>query len=266
MTVLDTTTDWHTHTSRTDGADPLEAMVRAAADAGLERLVVTDHVRADTSWVPEYVADVARVREGSPVDLVCGVEAKILDVAGRVDVPGDLRGVDVLVVSDHQVPGCTGPMTPSRAAELVAARRIMPQDVVDSLVLATCAAVGVAAERAEQVVVGHLFSVLPKAGVGLELVRDDHLRRLAGACRRDGAAVEVNEKWRTPTVEISRRLAELGVRLVASSDAHSASAVGAWRHVTAAAGALPVPPVASAAAHRPVGSGTRPAAVSAHVS
>lgn len=232
--VLDLRTDGHTHTARTDGADPVDVMALAAQAAGLATLCVTDHVRADTAWLPQYVEELERARRSSPVDIVCGVEAKILDVRGRVDLPGDLRGVDLVVVSDHQVPTRSGPVHPEEIRRRVATGALTATDVVDDLVLATCRAVSVH----ERVVLGHLFSILPKAGIAPDTVHDEHLRLLAAACREADAAVEVNEKWRTPTVETSRRLVTLGVRLVASSDAHEAAAVGRWDHVAATAAAL----------------------------
>ena len=230
--ALDLGTDWHTHTDTTDGAASPQQMVDAAAAAGLHRLHITDHVRAGSTWLPEYVAHLARVRSNAPVEVVCGVEAKILDVRGTVDLPADLRGVEQVIVSDHQFPTRAGPITPSEMRRRIATREFRASDVLADLVLATSRAVFVH----ERVVVGHLFSVLPKSGIDLDLVTPELLDLLATACRAAGAVVEVNEKWCSPSLDVVRTLSGLGVEIVPSSDAHDTAALGAWDHVRAAAG------------------------------
>ena len=75
---------------------------------------VTDHVRAGSTWVPQYVTEISRVRSLGSLEVVCGVEAKILDVKGTVDLPSDLRGIEQVVVSDHQFPTRGGPASSRR--------------------------------------------------------------------------------------------------------------------------------------------------------
>lgn len=229
--------DLHTHSSTSDGRAPIVSMLRAAERAGLRRIALTDHVRESTAWVPDYVREVSLRAAGRDLEVVCGVEAKILDTRGRLDLPAGLSGVAQVVAADHQFPTRQGPMTPQEMSLLLASRRVRAEDVVADLVDATARAV----YRHERVVVGHLFSVLPKAGLDESWVTIEHLERLAAACRDAGAAVEVNEKWRTPSLRVVDVLRSLGVEVVASSDAHDPTAVGAWDHVAAAA------PVAMAA-------------------
>lgn len=231
---LDLGTDWHTHTSLTDGSASPKKMVRAADAAGLHCIHITDHVRASSTWVPDYVAEIDRIRAASPIDVVCGVEAKILDVKGRVDLPDHRRGIEQVVVADHQFPTRAGPVTPDEMRRRIETGRMRADDAVAELVLATARAVFVH----EQVVVGHLFSVLPKAGIDVSVVTDEMLTTLAAAVRAAGAVIEVNEKWRTPSVPMVARLCALGVDLVPSSDAHSLEALGAWDHVAEAAQAV----------------------------
>ena len=81
-----------------------------------------------STWVPEYVAEIARVRRAAPIEVVCGVEAKILDVKGTVDLPPDLRGVEQVVVSDHQFPTRSGPVTPSEMRRRIEAGEVLAFD------------------------------------------------------------------------------------------------------------------------------------------
>lgn len=228
---LDLTTDWHTHSSTSDGTDAIAAMVVAAQARGVSRLQLTDHVRATTTWLPEYVAEVERARRRTDLTVITGVEAKILDVRGAVDLPQDLTGIDVVIVSDHQFPTRTGPVTPEVMRERIASGHTHASDAVGDLVLATARAVF----AHEQVVIGHLFSALPKAGIELSQVTDEMLSTLAAAVRAAGAVIEVNERWRTPSEEHIKRFCALGVELVPSSDAHNTSAIAAWDYVAEAA-------------------------------
>ncbi|MFV0451886.1 MAG: PHP domain-containing protein [Propioniciclava sp.] len=228
---LDLSTDWHTHSTTSDGTATIAEMVEAAAARGVTRLHLTDHVRSSTTWLPDYVTAIASHRGRTDVELIAGVETKILDVSGSVDLPEDLGGVDIVTVSDHQFPTRRGPVTPAEMARRIAAGEAHVADVVGDLVLATTRAVFCH----ERVVVGHVFSVLPKAGIPLSEVTAEMLRNLAAAVRAAGAVIEVNERWRTPTFEQIRTLCSLGVELVPSSDAHTAAAVAAWDYVAEAA-------------------------------
>jgi putative hydrolase len=231
---MDLATDWHAHPSATDGAAVAEQMARAADAVGLHRLHLTDRVRAGTTWVPEYVTEMTRLRERVPVDVVIGVEATILDVKGTVDLPSDLRGVEQVVVSDHLFPTRSGPVAPGEMRRRIEAGEVLADDALADLVLATSRAVFVH----ERVVVGHLFSVLPGAGIDDSLVTPTLLDMLATACRSAGAVVEVNERWRTPSLDVVRVMCGLGVDFVPSSDAHDAPDLGAWDHVAAAAATI----------------------------
>ncbi|WP_185992733.1 PHP domain-containing protein [Streptomyces sp. 130] len=220
--------DHHTHSTFSDGRSTVLDMVRAAAAAGLRTLYVTDHVRRDTDWLPEYTAAVrAAAAQAGPLTVVCGVEAKILDTEGRLDLPADLTGVEHVAIADHRFPTPEGPVAPAEIADLLAGSRIRSDDALDAVTEAIVAAVhqvptGLSAHLA------HLFSVLPKAGLDERAVGAARLGRIAAACRRTDTAVEINEKWRCPSAATAGVLRDLGVRLVAGSDAHIAADIGAW--------------------------------------
>lgn len=231
---LDLTTDWHTHTTMSDGKQSISEMVDAAMSRGVTRLHITDHVRTDTTWLPEYVREIDRVRSSSPLEVVCGVEAKLLDVRGHLDLPADLTGIEQVVVADHQFPTRQGPVSPTEMRRRIEAGECRVDDVLQDLFVATSRAVF----AHDNVVVGHIFSILPKAGIGIESVTDDMLDLIARSVRAAGAVIEVSERWRTPSVEMVRKLCARGVELVPASDAHSADQIAAWDHVAQAAGAI----------------------------
>ncbi|MGW1227001.1 PHP domain-containing protein [Streptomyces sp. NPDC001478] len=226
-------TDLHTHTDFSDGRDPLDRVVAAAESAGLDTLVLTDHVRADTAYLPRYVAAVRAARTTTPVRLVCGVEAKIMDTSGRIDLPDDLSGIEHIAVADHRFPLPDGPAHPRAVRDLLDAGTLTPRDALEHLVRATTRAVGrIPAGRSAHL--AHLFSVLPKTGLDESAVDAALLAPLAHACRTHGVTVELNEKWRCPAPRTAALLARAGVTLGAGSDAHRADAVGAFDWVAAA--------------------------------
>lgn len=225
--MIDTGADWHTHSSVSDGADPLEVMALAGAAAGLHTLGLSDHVRRDTTWLPDYVRSV-RALTVPGLRISCGVEVKVLDLAGTLDLPARLPDLDHVLVADHQMPGADGPVHPDTVRALLAAGGTTPEVVLQELLTATAAAVRRAPARP---ILAHLFSILPKVGLHEDEVTLELLDELALACRETGAAVEVNEKWRCPSPRVVHRLQEQGVLVTAGSDAHRAVDVGVWSYV-----------------------------------
>ncbi len=107
-------------------------------------------------------------------------------------------------------------------------------DVIDLLVTSTRRAI----ERCPRpVIVGHLFSVLPKVGIPHSRVDPERVEPLFEACIEHGARVEVDERWRSPGREVVRRALEMGVTVVASTDSHNTRTVGRYRYVASLAGA-----------------------------
>ena len=233
---IDRGSDLHTHSDLTDGSDSPQAMAVAAAAAGLHTWGLSDHVRADSDWVADYATLVRRLRvEG--LQIQCGVEAKILDATGRLDLPSNLPLLDYVLVADHQFPSAIGPCHPADIARRISNGEIPASAVVDQLIDATCAAIREAPARP---IMAHPFSLLPKMGLSEDDVHHEHLQALSGACRAVGAAVEINEKWRCPSVSVLVRLLAAGVELVAGSDAHRREDIGAWKYLDDP-GARPVP-------------------------
>ena len=111
------------HSTFSDGRDPIEGNVEEAEALGLTELTCVDHVRAGTDWVPDYVAAVRRIRATTDVELRCGIEAKLLDTTGALDLPDAYDGVDAIYAADHQVPLADGPNHPREVRARIEARR-----------------------------------------------------------------------------------------------------------------------------------------------
>lgn len=220
--------DYHTHTTFSDGVDSVSTMVRAAAQAGITDLGISDHVRANTTWLPAYVDEIHRVRNITPIRVRIGVEAKILDTHGNLDLPDDLDGIEYVAIADHRVPTRQGPVHPETIAAELEAGSIAPVDVMEMVVSATVNAALTAPVRP---IIAHLFSIMPKIGLRAEYVPLPLVQHLARGLAGAGAAVEINEKWRCPTGWVAGRLAAAGVDIVAGSDSHAADRLGKYSYV-----------------------------------
>jgi putative hydrolase len=217
--------DHHVHSSFSDDAvSTLAQNVECARRRGLRVLGLADHVRRDSAWVPEYLAAVAALRPVPGLDIRAGVEAKILDASGQLDLPDGAAGADRVLIADHQFPGERGPVHPRAMRDAITAGQITADEAISGLIGATAAAL----QQAERPQLAHLFSILPKLGIAEASVPDEAISHLARRARSSGAVLEVNEKWACPSARTIRAFAAAGVPLVASTDSHDCRDIGVY--------------------------------------
>ncbi len=227
MTGPDPHQDVHVHTTFSDDAlSSPAACVIAAAEAGLREICLTDHVRRDTTWVPALVETVDQVRPPRDLAVYTGVETKVWDASGRLDLPDDLPHLDRILVADHRFPAPGGPCDPAAIAEDLWSGRVTADEVVALLMSATAAGIAAAAPRCERPVIAHLFSILPKLGLSEDDVDPLLVDELAAQAARTGAILDVNEKWSCPSPGVVARFLAAGAEVAPGSDAHAAQEVG----------------------------------------
>ena len=193
--------DLHSHTTATDGKADVETMARAARDAGLEYLAITDHSQAlaMANGLDEHraLAHARHIREVSEwldgITLLAGIECDIR-ADGTLDLAEDcLAELDLVIASVHSVFGQAEAQMTDRIL------RAIESPVVD--------------------VVGH--------PTGRLLLRRDpytlDIEQVLRAAARTGVAMEINSQvHRLDLSDIHARLARArGVKLVISTDAHA---------------------------------------------
>ncbi len=205
----------HMHTTDSDGRNDLLSMARAVAELGGKYLTVTDHSpssgyagglsreRLEKQW-----EEIARVQEQVPaVRLLRGVEADILE-DGRLDHPDEvLEKLDVVIASIH---------TRFQMDEAQMTRRILK-----------------ALDNPFAQILAHPSGRL----IGKRDPYPMNLEAILVKAAEVGTAVEVNgnpERLDLNGEQVRRALA-LGVKLVASTDAHS---VNELRHLHFSVGTL----------------------------
>jgi putative hydrolase len=221
--------DMHVHSTFSDGADRLEDNIAEAEALGLTALGCVDHVRAGTDWVPDYVAAVNRLRSDTRVELRCGIEAKLMDTTGALDLPERIDGIDAIYAADHQVPLESGPTHPREVRERIGTGDLVAGDVIDALLTSTARAL----ERPQRVVIAHFLSILPKLGLTEADVPLEALETLAEATARAGQEIEISERWRCPSAATLRPFKARGVPIVLSTDSHKRGTIGRYEHCLA---------------------------------
>lgn len=221
--------DHHVHSTFSDDAvSTLAENVAAAAAAGLTTVRLVDHVRQSTTWVPEYLSAVRALSVPEGLTVLTGVEAKILDAAGTLDIPVLPAGIDRILIADHQFPGVVGPLGPTAVRERIA-EGWAAEDVLDQLVEALIATM----RRYPGNQLAHCFSILPKIGLSEDQLGDARIDAWARAAAETDTLVEVNEKWGCPGLRSLAALRGAGAGIVASTDSHVASDVGRYSRVIA---------------------------------
>jgi putative hydrolase len=188
-------------------------------------------VRQSTTWVPDFLSTVSAAPAFDGLAVLTGVEAKILNARGELDLPPDLivgpGGVGAVLIADHQFPGLDGAWTPEETKARMAAG-LSVTDALDLLIGATVAAM----ESVEWGQLAHCFSILPKIGLAESDLTDEHLATWAAAAATTGTLIEVNEKWGCPGPRSLRAALSAGAQLVASTDSHAATEVGRYSRVS----------------------------------
>jgi DNA polymerase (family 10) len=209
VTLADIRGDLHAHTRASDGRGSLLEMAQAALQRGYAYLAITDHSKQvtvahglDEKRLGEQVDEVARLNETlSGTVVLSSVEVDILE-DGRLDLPNSaLRRLDFAVGAVHTAFGLP------RKKQTERLLRAMDNPCFAILAHPTGRLIG------------------ERHGI------DTDLERIFVAARERGVAIEVNgQPDRLDLDEWHCKLAkEIGVSLVLSTDAHSASELGFMR-------------------------------------
>lgn len=230
--------DLHVHSRFSDGEGTPAENAAAAVALGLRRLGCVDHVRHDSIYVPEFVAAIRALRATAPIELTIGVEARMLDARGSLDLPPAIEGVELVFAAVHQIPSDDGPVSPESVRDRIAGEPGAAGRLVEQIVGATIAAMHRAADEPYDLVLAHLFAVLPRIGVDEAAVSSDAIDRIARAASETRTIIECSERWRCPGARMIAAAVRYGVRVVASTDSHTPRGIGRYSYVAGIAAAL----------------------------
>jgi putative hydrolase len=214
----------HVHSTYSDGAGTVAENLIAAERAGLAMLTCVDHVRSDTDWAAAFADEVRTLAHGTEIEVRSALEAKLLDTSGELDLPAETGGADRIYAADHQVPLDDGPVDPAKVRAAIADGEMDASGILESILTATANAI----QRLDDLVIAHLFSVLPKIGIAESSVPEGSLERLAAVAADRGASIEIDERWRCPSARTLRPFHAAGVPILLSTDSHSPETIGRY--------------------------------------
>ncbi|MCU1437540.1 MAG: hypothetical protein JWP66_627 [Naasia sp.] len=197
--------DLHSHSERSDGTTPIEAMADAARTLGREYLALTDHSPSLTiangltaERLAEALDDIARLNEGyDGFRLLSGIEVDILEDGTLDQTPEMLGRLDVVVASVH--------------SKLRADRATMTKRMLGGI------------EARHTNVLGHCTGRLVSGSRGTRPQSEFDAERVFAACAANAVAVEINSRpeRQDPPDDLIRLALAAGCLFSIDTDAHA---------------------------------------------
>ena len=112
MNNLKLTADYHTHTKRSDGHGTVEDNIKAAVEAGLKTIAITDHgpnhnmlTRCTYDKFLLTKQEIDNLKPKYPIDILFGIEANLVSLRGDIDItPVQEQMFDIIVLGTHKTP------------------------------------------------------------------------------------------------------------------------------------------------------------------
>ena len=204
VTAADLKGDLHLHSDWSDGRDPIERMIAAAAALGYEYMALTDHSSGrgianglSNERLAEQIKLLREMQAGYGMTILCGSEVDIR-ADGTLDYPDELLAqLDVVVASVHSAMGQD--------------RDTMTRRIIRAM------------EHPAVTIIGHASTrLLSRRGPV-----DFDIEALLRAARETGTAMEINAAPERMDLKDSHayRARELGVPLVINTDSHRHSSL-----------------------------------------
>jgi putative hydrolase len=214
--------DWHVKSTFSDGTATVADNVRAAEDLGLRSLCVVDRARPTSPWVPDLAQACRAADRKTGLEVSSGVEVDLLNTHGTLDAPPFLSSTDYVFVAADRLPTPEGPVDAEVARDRIEAGELMPARAVEWLVRGYANAT----RRDAAVVLARPFSILPRLGIDPEAIHPAYVRWLAGAMRSNGAAAEIHESCRAPSLLVLDCFMTAWLPLLPGSGADSPDGIG----------------------------------------
>jgi putative hydrolase len=193
--------DYHVHCNYNDHSArdlTIKNVIRQAEAIGLETLAFTEHVRKNSEWIPKYLKELEFYDNNSPIRILHGFEAKILE-DGSIDCPEQYSRDYFIIASFHTKYN-------SKEIWVNALKKAIENPDVD--------------------VIGH---IAPEYSFALERREVD---QLASLMVKNKKIVELNAKYHRPPGDWVVIFKKKGVTLHLGSDAHCLEAIGQYQKIS----------------------------------
>lgn len=218
--------DYHTHTVYSHGKGTILENVQEARRKGLKEIAITDHgFRHFAFGVKQKDLDKMRREIDSinekydDIKVLLGLECNIISKDGKVDIDDHImKYLDILALGYHMM---VLPQSISDYLHIYGKNYIsrFNRAMADKIVQQNTAAMITAINNYKIDFITH-----PGARIPMDT------KQLAAEAAKVGTALEINSKSNIMSVEYIKTAAELGVKFVINSDAHTPRDVGNFKN------------------------------------
>ncbi len=196
----------HIHSSYTDGSMSIKNIIDASKD--FETIAITDHVWRSSTYLDDYFAEIKELRQGCETKILAGVESKIININGEIDVADEvIEESEIILGSLHSVPDDDGDYN-YLDFEKTRPERIL-KNSFESLINLI--------EQNTVNVIAHPTYLLKKKGLRFS---DSQINEIAKRCYKNKIAIEINTKYDVPDHAFLKICMDHRVSFSIGSDAH----------------------------------------------
>ncbi|MFQ5910813.1 MAG: PHP domain-containing protein [Thermoplasmata archaeon] len=202
--------DVHIHSDFSDGLDSPREIVEHAISRDFDSICITDHITFAADWMEGFFDEIEGLKKefSDRIEVLSGVEAKVLDLSGRIDAdPRRVSRADFVFAAIHMVPRTKGFMPRSKI-------RKYKTEALENWSVSMKA---VLSNRAANII-AHPGNIMKSNMVEIPRYLKEEIAILAG---RSGKMFEHNLKYGVPDEEFRSLLLSEGVPILPGSDAHS---------------------------------------------
>ncbi len=97
-------TNYHMHTTYTDGKNTPEEMLQKCIECGYTSIAFTDHARSNSDYLPHYFKEINELSCRYNFKILKGIEARISDFDGTISYPKhEKSNIDIIIASVHRI-------------------------------------------------------------------------------------------------------------------------------------------------------------------
>lgn len=200
MEFMNLKEDYHIHTNYNDHSAvnlTIKNVIKEAERKGLELIALTEHVRKNSEWIPEYINEISEYKEKTKVKVVTGFEAKIME-DGSIDCREDIARDYFIIASFHT-------KYYDKTVWTNALKKAIKNKYIN--------------------VIGHLA---PESSFQLDTKEIEEFAKLINKHKK---IVEVNAKYKRPPENWIKAFIKNGVKFHLGSDAHSLNEIGNYESI-----------------------------------
>ena len=206
--------DLHIHTIYTDGSNTISEILQEAMLKNMETIAITDHVWKTSTYLDQYFSEIKTKRESIALKVLAGIEAKIININGDIDATSDIIDESEIVLGSlHSIPT-------DKDYAFLDPNKSEDDEVINNSFEALINLIE--SKRAD--VIAHPTASLKKYGY-----KDFYtwqIEEIASKAAKYDVAIEINVKYKVPSLKFIKICVNRGVPFSLGSDAHTLKEIG----------------------------------------